>query len=111
MNLKEMLGKPTESIPFPAMYLSASSAQTFLLGATGKNMEPRIKDGDLLFCTLNSDTKSGDVVILYNGENFHCKFQGRREQGMFFYDAHMNVFEKPGYKVIAKVSSVYSRKV
>lgn len=106
------LGKPINAIAFPSSLLNAPANKMFIMEATGENMEPCVKDKDLLFCVLDELSKPGDIVILWNGSEAEVKFKGESEKtGSFYYNAKMKIFDLEGYKEIAKVKSIYSRKI
>lgn len=111
MKLEE-LGKPTDQIVVSTRMLQFASKDIFLMTAKGKNMEPSIRNHDLLLCALNYPTKTNDIVVLWNGTDAEVKFKGHSAKlGIFYHNAKMEIFDKIGFKEIAKVESIFNRKL
>lgn len=102
--------KIKEYITFPSKLMPCAAINTFVMQAKGKNMMPDIQDGDWVFCETNRNFREKDIVVLRRGKNFHLKYYRTIGKRVFYEDANKNVFNLKGYKPIAKMVSIYSKR-
>ena len=99
--------KPKEFVPFPTQWLPLASADMFCIEARGHGMEPDVKSGDYLMCAKTDCYEHGDIVILFNGTEAHCKYYLKHGNRVVYQNARKEIFDAKGFVLSGKVVSKY----
>lgn len=99
------LPKSKESIAISRTFLRGLAKDTFLVIAKGHGMMPDIKSKDWLICVKSNEYVNGDIVILYNGIELHCKYYLENDGGMIFLNGKKEIFDGSEYDIVGKVLS------
>ena len=99
--------KPTEMIAISSKLLRTVAAETFCIVAHGHGMEPDISSGDYLMCTPIRRYRNGDIVVLFDGVEAHCKYYVKNGDDTIFQNNKKEVFNAEGFHISGKVMSKY----
>lgn len=103
-----VLGKVVAGIPIEAIediidyeeipYEMSKSGSYFALQVTGKSMEPRMQDGDVVIVKKQSDIESGDVaIVLINGCDATIKKVIKQDTGLLLVANNHDVYPPKFY--------------
>ena len=83
--------------------------QVFMIVAKGKGMLPRIANKDKLICIKTTKLYPGDISILKNGDKYEVKYYHGMRGSPFYLNGKNEVFTKKNYRVIGKVSGIFTK--
>jgi len=99
--------KPTEMIAISSKLLRTVAAETFCIEAHGHGMEPDISSGDYLMCTPMRKYRNGQIVVLFDGVEAHCKYYIQNGDEVIFQNGKKEIFDAEGFEIAGRVMSKY----
>ena len=99
--------KPTEMIAISSKLLRTVASETFCIEAVGNGMEPDISSGDYLMCVPMRKYRNGQIVVLFDGEEAHCKYYIKNGDDVIFQNGKKEIFDAEGFEIAGRVMSKY----